>query len=92
MAATADPTDGFLRPDQLNPIPPGATVTLRAEFNVPTGYAAPEMLVRWGSILFYAVYDSQKHQTLFGDDVVEATFASFRPKQIGPRVTKKTDK
>lgn len=89
LVVTAGENDGFLRPDEINPIPPGATVTLRAEFNNPTGYTADEMLARWGPILFYAQYDGQQRQRIFSEADVAATFANFRPKQIGPRVTKK---
>lgn len=90
LVVVAGPNDGFLKPSEINPVPPGATVTLRAHFNNPQGFTADEMLARWGPILFYAHYDDEKHQKTFSEAAVAATFAGFRPKQIGPRVTKRS--
>lgn len=89
LVVAAGPNDGFLLPKDINPVPPGATLTARAEFNNPTGLLPNELMDEWGDVLFYAVYEGKKHLKRFDRKTVEATFAGFRPKVIGPRITKR---
>lgn len=90
LVVCAGPNDGFLHPRDINPVPPGATLTARAEFNNPVGLLPKELVDQWGEILFYAVYEGKKHLKTFDRKAVEATFANFRPKPaLGPRVTKR---
>jgi hypothetical protein len=86
----ATATDGYLKPDQINTLPPDAFVTLRAEFNPPIGLSADQLLEQWGPLSLYAVCDGVKFQKKFDLAAVEAPLSAFRPTQIGPRATKKS--
>jgi|GEM_PF-4176316 len=67
-------------------IPPGARLELRAEFNPPQGLAPKDFLERWSRFSLSVETDKQEYRT----DFVETDLMAFFSGQVGPRVRKKT--
>lgn len=82
---------GWIFPSETNPIPPGGTVTVRAEFNAPIGLAASDFFNKWKVTHLTTKYDGAVHRKLIDEKMVSALFAAFRPNPIGPRMTKRQD-
>jgi hypothetical protein len=85
------PGTGWIFPSETNPIPPGGTVTVRAEFNAPIGLAASDFFNKWKVMHLTTKYDRAVHRKLIDEKMVSALFAAFRPNPIGPRMTKRRD-
>jgi hypothetical protein len=81
-------TEGFLAPSETTPIPPGGSVTLRAEFNPPSGLPAQEFIKVWGKMVLYVTYDGIAQEVSIGEDMTRAMYTSFRPNPIGATVTR----
>lgn len=75
---------GWIEAESANLVPPKAVVTLKAEFNPPTGLPAHEFVEKWSSIRFY---ENGTLSKVFDEGTVRAMYASFRPYPIGPSVT-----
>jgi hypothetical protein len=80
------------RPKDINPIPPKADFRVStAELNGTQGIPEADFMRDWGTIIFVAEYDGQKHRITFGRSAIEAMFAPQRPQPLPPHVTKKSN-
>jgi TIR domain len=80
--------EGFLDPSETTPIPPDGSVTLRAEFNLPSGLPAQEFIKIWGKMVLYVTYDGIAQEVSIGEDVTRALYVNFRPNLLAPTVTR----
>jgi len=72
--------------NQIEPIPPGARIELKARFNPPNGEAPNDFLATWGKLSLNVVDSKNNTYRLNFDETVMMVFFEGR---IGPRVTKK---
>jgi hypothetical protein len=59
---------GSVDPSDSAPIPPNALVTLKIEFNAPTGLFAQEFIDSWGLMYLSVSYDGEPHEDHRGND------------------------
>ncbi|MGJ0534440.1 MAG: hypothetical protein ACR65W_14485, partial [Methylocystis sp.] len=81
--------DGWITPSELNPIPPGAIITLRAEFSPPQGLSAKDFMLEWGIISLTALYDGEEYKATFGEPEMSKIFEGFGINPLGPHVSRK---
>jgi hypothetical protein len=79
---------GLLDPSQTTPILPGSSVTLRAEFNSPTGLPAQEFMKVWGQMVLHVKYDCVIHRVPIGEHMTRSLFTGFQPSPLEPTVTR----
>jgi hypothetical protein len=82
----------FVPIGEIEPIPPGATISLRADFNeIGGGISETDFMKEWATTYFVYQYNGKKPQRITMDEkLFRATFDSSRPKPITePRVTKR---
>jgi hypothetical protein len=76
--------DGKIPISLANPVPPGASITLMAEFTPPL--PIKEIAERWMRMLFRAEYESTIYSRSFD---LEKRLRDYPELKLGPRVTKK---
>lgn len=81
--------DGWITPSELNPIPPGAIVTVAAEFSPPQGLSARDFMLEWGIITLTALYDEQEYKRTFGEPETSKIFEGFGINPLGPHVSRR---
>lgn len=75
----------------VNAIPPGASISLEADFigAAKTGLSESEFRAKWGRIIFVVRYDGKVERRTFDDAVIAAAFSALYGPSPLPHITTK---
>jgi len=78
---------GSMDPSDSYPISPNARVTLKVEFNAPTGLLAQEFIDSWGLMYLSVSYDDEPHEVKLTAEMTRKLYEAFRPYPLNPKTT-----